>query len=81
MYGRSENCTVERRERALVKSERFAAISELAGLVGHDLRNSLVAKEMISWRLFSLTQAHLKRPCRKLFTPLFTTKRKEWALA
>ena len=38
-----ENRTIELKEtqQQLVKSERFAAIGELAGMIGHDLRNPL----------------------------------------
>ena len=46
----------------LVKSERLAAIGELAGMVGHDLRNPLTGIKNSSYYLKKKGDRNLRRP-------------------
>jgi len=53
-------------EARLIKSERFAAIGELSGMVGHDLRNPLMSIRTAAYILNKKSDQQIDADCKKM---------------
>lgn len=53
-------------EQTIIKSERFAAIGELAGMVGHDLRNPLSSMQTATYYLKKNTAKNMDTPSKQM---------------
>ncbi len=60
-------------EQKIIKSERFAAIGELAGMVGHDLRNPLSSMQTATYYLKKNTAKNMDTSSKKMLQAIDTS--------